>query len=168
MQYWRGKVPSLLGNALRFISFTGVIARIREAGRFVPSWSSVLEIGERERTRLRIIYRMRFSLFSYPFPIAVTPFCRLRSYLWEQELCLGKGRVGCMGDPLCQKLRTCSWILTVPGTKFLKLCWVATITYCIKRKRLEMLLLYPPHSASPSFFPTSPDSHTSPPPPKLP
>ena len=48
MQYWRGKIPSFLGNALRFISVTGVIARIREAGRFVPSWSSVLEIGERE------------------------------------------------------------------------------------------------------------------------
>lgn len=62
------------------------------------SGGSVLEIGERERTRV-ISCRVRFSSFSYPLGYAVTPFCNLRPCPWKQDLLLEKGRVKCMYGP---------------------------------------------------------------------
>jgi len=60
------EAPSVLENAFRYILFTVctpcAVPWIREVSKLVPP-----ETGERERTGLGIIYKSRFSLFSYPF-----------------------------------------------------------------------------------------------------
>lgn len=60
------ETPSVLENTFRYILFTVwtlcAIPSIREVSQLVP-----LETGERERTGLGIIYRLKLSLFPYPF-----------------------------------------------------------------------------------------------------